>query len=98
MYTSEWDSNAQKTYQANFNEIPDGDITKVDEIVSDRLKVIYINPPSLEEKVIICQDKMIPEILSNVNIKDYNAIVMDKEIIEYIISSKTQNEKGRRRC
>ena len=31
VYTSEWDSNAQKTYEANFNEIPDGDITKVDE-------------------------------------------------------------------
>ena len=31
VYTSEWDSNAQKTYEANFGEIPDGDITKVDE-------------------------------------------------------------------
>lgn len=70
------------------------DITKVDEIVSDRLKVIYINPPTLEEKVIICQDKMIPEILSNVSIRDYSAVILDKEIIEYIISSKTQKENG----
>jgi DNA (cytosine-5)-methyltransferase 1 len=31
VYTSEWDSNAQKTYAANFGEVPDGDITKVDE-------------------------------------------------------------------
>ena len=31
VYTSEWDSNAQKTYEANFGEIPEGDITKVDE-------------------------------------------------------------------
>jgi DNA (cytosine-5)-methyltransferase 1 len=31
VYTSEWDPNAQKTYEANFGEIPDGDITKVDE-------------------------------------------------------------------
>lgn len=30
VYTSEWDSNAQKTYEANFGEKPAGDITKVD--------------------------------------------------------------------
>ncbi len=29
VYTSEWDSHAQKTYEANFGEKPDGDITKV---------------------------------------------------------------------
>lgn len=29
VYTSEWDVHAQKTYQANFGELPDGDITKV---------------------------------------------------------------------
>lgn len=28
IYSSEWDLNAQKTYQANFGEIPFGDITK----------------------------------------------------------------------
>lgn len=31
VYTSEWDKPAQQTYFANFGEIPDGDITKVDE-------------------------------------------------------------------
>lgn len=31
VYTSEWDASAKKTYEANFGEIPDGDITKVDE-------------------------------------------------------------------
>jgi DNA (cytosine-5)-methyltransferase 1 len=29
VFTSEWDTAAQKTYQANFNEIPYGDITKI---------------------------------------------------------------------
>ena len=29
VYSSEWDKFAQKTYQANFGEVPDGDITKV---------------------------------------------------------------------
>ena len=31
VYSSEWDKFAKKTYFANFGEIPDGDITKVDE-------------------------------------------------------------------
>ncbi len=30
VFTSEWDTPAQKTYQANFGEIPYGDITKID--------------------------------------------------------------------
>lgn len=30
VFTSEWDEPAQRTYQANFGEIPHGDITKID--------------------------------------------------------------------
>lgn len=29
VFTSEWDQHAQKTYQANFGEVPHGDITKI---------------------------------------------------------------------
>lgn len=29
VFSSEWDKNAQKTYEANFGEIPEGDITKI---------------------------------------------------------------------
>ena len=70
------------------------DITRVDEIVSDRLKIIYIDPPKLDDKIIICQDKMIPEIIRGVGIKDDYTVTVDKEIIEYIISAKTPSEKG----
>lgn len=31
VYTSEWDTNAQQVYTDNFGDVPDGDITKVDE-------------------------------------------------------------------
>lgn len=31
VYSNEWDEDAQKVYNANFGEIPEGDITKVDE-------------------------------------------------------------------
>ena len=29
VFSSEWDSDSQKTYQANFNEKPEGDINKI---------------------------------------------------------------------
>lgn len=31
VYSNEWDVHAQKVYEANFGDIPEGDITKVDE-------------------------------------------------------------------
>ncbi len=31
VFSSEWDTNSQKTYFANFNEVPQGDITQIDE-------------------------------------------------------------------
>jgi ATP-dependent Lon protease len=68
------------------------DISKIDAIVSDRLKVIYINPPNIEDKITICQYKMIPDILNTINCKQ--DVFMTKEIIEYIISKKTQQEEG----
>ena len=35
-FSSEWDKDAQKTYHANFGEIPEGDITTIDaDIVPD---------------------------------------------------------------
>jgi DNA (cytosine-5)-methyltransferase 1 len=30
VFSSEWDKDSQKTYEANFNEVPAGDITKID--------------------------------------------------------------------
>ena len=31
VFSSEWDSHAQQTYYHNFGEMPEGDITKIDE-------------------------------------------------------------------
>ena len=70
------------------------DISKIDSIVSDRLKIIYIDPPSLQDKVVICQDKMIPDILKTIKLKDDLNVIFTKEIIEYIILKKTVNESG----
>ena len=68
------------------------DLSKIDEIVSNRLKIIYIDPPSVNDKIIIAQDKMIPDIIRTIGLK--NTVCISKEIIEYIIVSKTKNESG----
>ena len=70
------------------------DIEKVDRIVSDRMKVIYIDPPSVDDKVIIASKKMIPEIIKSLNIKRDKYINLDQELLKYIISSKVQKEDG----
>lgn len=70
------------------------DISKIDSIVSNRLKIIYIDSPSLNDKIIICQDKMIPEILKTIKLKKDIQVTFSKEIIEYIILQKTQKENG----
>jgi ATP-dependent Lon protease len=72
------------------------DISKVNPILLNRLKVIYIDPPSIEDKVIICQTKLIPNILKNIKLKSGFNIILERELIEYIIACKTQDDKGLR--
>jgi len=68
------------------------DLSKVDEIVSDRMKILYIEKPTLEEKVLICREKVIPEIISSMNF-DF-VVQIDKEVIEYIVLHKCEAESG----
>jgi len=70
------------------------DLSKVNEIVSDRLKIIYIEKPTLEEKVNICCEKMLPEIIQTINFDKNTYIQMDKEVIEYIALHKCEKESG----
>lgn len=102
MLDEEQNDKFQDNYLSNVNidlskvffVIAFNDITKVDEIVSDRMTIIYVNAPTLDEKVKICQEKMIPEIVGSVNFKDNYIIRMDKEIIEYVIFNKINKEEG----
>lgn len=73
------------------------DISKIDEIVLDRLKIIYIDKPSLEDKINICLDKVIPAILKNINFNKNVCIEMKKETIEYFITKKCEKEHGIRK-
>jgi ATP-dependent Lon protease len=72
------------------------DITKVDAIVCDRMKVIYINPPTMDEKVNILQTKILPELIKVINLKEN--LEISKETIEYVILNKCSKEKGVRNC
>jgi DNA (cytosine-5)-methyltransferase 1 len=40
VFTSEWDEPAKKTYQANFGELPYGDITKIDPAEIPRFNIL----------------------------------------------------------
>lgn len=67
---------------------------KVDRIVSDRMKVIYIDAPTIDAKVVIASDKMIPDIINMLNIKKDKFITLDDELLKYIIESKVPKEDG----
>jgi ATP-dependent Lon protease len=67
---------------------------KVDKIVTDRMKIIYIDSPSLDAKVKIASDKMIPDIINTLNIKKDKYISLDEDLLKYIIECKVQKEEG----
>jgi ATP-dependent Lon protease len=69
------------------------DIDKIDAIVSDRLKIIYINPPQLQDKLIICQDKMIPEIIKSINLCDNSLMLKQSDNTD-----NTDKDKGKDKC
>ena len=87
-------SNVNINLSKVFFVIAFNDINNVDEIVSDRMKVINIGAPSLEEKVKICQDKMVPEIIKTINFSMEKVIRIDRETLEYIILNKSEKESG----
>jgi ATP-dependent Lon protease len=70
------------------------DESKIDDIVSDRMKIIYINTPSIQDKLKICQEKMIPEILKSMSFDKNIIIDIESDLIEYIIINKCDKEKG----
>lgn len=70
------------------------DPDKIDPIVLNRMKIIYINPPSTDDKVIIAANKMIPDIIDSLNIKKDKYINLNQELLRYIIDTKVPKEDG----
>lgn len=68
------------------------DLSKVNSIVSDRMKIIDIKIPTIEDKIIIASKKMIPEIIDTLKIK--TKIVINDDLIRYIMLNKVNNDGG----
>jgi ATP-dependent Lon protease len=77
-----------------FYVIAFNDINRVDEIVSDRMKIVYVGKPSLEQKVEICQQKVIPDIMKCINFNKNVCVDFTREMVEYIIMKKAKEETG----
>lgn len=70
------------------------DFEKVDRIVSDRLKIIYITSPTIDDKMNIVRDKMIPDIIESFNFKKDKYINLNDTLLSYIINNKVPKEEG----
>lgn len=72
------------------------DITKINAIVSDRMKIIDILPPDNTQKIEIVKNYILPEILNNFKLNK-NDIIIPDNLIKYIITNKTIKEEGVRK-
>jgi ATP-dependent Lon protease len=71
------------------------DKDNIDRILRDRIQEITIKPLSVNEKLVICQDYIIPEILTNVGFST-SEIIFNNEILTTIINKYTY-EAGMRK-
>lgn len=70
------------------------DISKVDEIVSDRMRIIHLDKPDITTKVTICQEKLLPEIVKSINL--VMPVECSDEVVHYIARYKCEQEVGMR--
>lgn len=73
---------------ASFN-----DLSKVDPIVADRIKVVQMKAPDNSEKKIIVRSHILPELFSSVSMTP-DAMIIEDEVLDYIVSSKVGGESG----
>lgn len=71
------------------------DSSKIDRILRDRITEIRMSPLSIQDKLVITNEYMIPEIMNEIGFNG-NDICFDENIINYIIDTHT-NEAGVRK-
>ncbi len=71
------------------------DIEKIDPILRNRMKVINIDKPSINDKINIVKQCIMPEYIKHLFISKYEININDL-VIRYIIESKTEKESGLR--
>jgi ATP-dependent Lon protease len=68
------------------------DITKIDRILLDRMRVIQLKGYDVNEKINIAETFIIPEALAQVNLSE--KVSMSKDVIKYIIEEHAKEEAG----
>lgn len=69
------------------------DESAINPILKDRMYTIKTNGYNKKDKVIISKDYLIPKIIKQVNIS-YEDVIINDEVIEFLISNYTSNEQG----
>lgn len=68
-------------------------IELINPILKDRLTIVKFKGYNLDEKIHIVTKFVIPDLLQNIGFKENDIIIQDN-IIKYIINSRTNNEEG----
>ena len=69
------------------------DIHLINPILKDRLTIVKFEGYTMDEKILIVQDYLMPDLLKNIGFKK-NDITIHKDTIKHIISEYTNNEDG----
>jgi len=72
------------------------DISKVSNIVTDRMKIINIDIPTTEEKIEIANLKLMPEIIKELNFHSSFKFIFDKDLMYSFIKKHSNENEGMR--
>ena len=64
------------------------DASKIDPILKDRMEIIQVSPYSMNDKLLITKNYLMPELLKGINIENGSVSIKD-ELITYIIDNYT---------
>jgi ATP-dependent Lon protease len=68
------------------------DITKIDRILLDRMRVVHLKGYDMAEKINIAKEFLVPEALAQVNLVE--KVSLSKEVLQYIIENHAKEEAG----
>jgi ATP-dependent Lon protease len=70
------------------------DISQINPILLDRLHVIHTKGFSIDDKINIAKNFLIPQIISDIGMKPSDVIFEDDDVIREIITNYSNNEEG----
>jgi ATP-dependent Lon protease len=67
------------------------DETKISPILRDRMHIIYVNDPTVNDKIEIAKRHLLPTLVHNINLEN---IIVKNSVLEFIIREYCNTEKG----